>query len=233
MLKFRSSCFDAGRPSALSGLRGAAVFATCPMTTIEEINELRRDFARRGWYRTATGRIVRELLLHMAIALIGVATFLLCDHPTLRALGLLICTYGSIGVGTNSHTSSHYATSEKRWVNEALTYLGYPFFLGLSATLWWHKHVVLHHPAPNVIGVDGDADLSPWFAMTEAEVQASRGVRRFYYEHLQFRLFPLALAFNGFAMQLTGWRHLIGRLLDSQQRKRAHCGVGPIFETTS
>jgi hypothetical protein len=32
-------------------------------------------------------------------------------------------------------------------------------FLGLSATYWWHKHVVLHHPAPNVVGVNGDADL--------------------------------------------------------------------------
>jgi hypothetical protein len=39
--------------------------------------------------------------------------------------------------------------------------------------------------APNVVGVDSGADLLPWFA---DEVQASSGLRRFYYERLQFWL---------------------------------------------
>ena len=127
-----------------------------------------------------------------------------------------------MGVGTNTHTSTHYGTSDKRWVNEALSYFGYPMFLGLSATYWWHKHVVLHHPAPNVVGVDSDSDLLPWFAITADEVHDSSGLRRFYYQHLQFWLFPLALALNNFSIQRAGWAHLIRMLRDPKARKSAH-----------
>ena len=200
------------------------------MTTPEAVNEMRRDFARRGWDRKATGRIVFELLAHTAIALAGIAIFLTCHNLALQVLGLLISTFGCMGVGTNTHTSSHFATSDKRWVNEVLTYLGYPMFLGLSATYWWHKHVVLHHPSPNVVGVDSDADLLPWFAITSAEVHASSGLRRFYYEHLQFWLFPLALALNCFSIQMAGWTHVIRMLCQSKQRKAAHwIDLGAMF----
>jgi hypothetical protein len=91
-----------------------------------------------------------------------------------------------------THTSSHYATSERRWVNEALTFFGYPFFLGLSATFWWNKHVVVH-PAPNVIDVDDDADFMPWLALTDRDLGRTGSWRRFY-QHLQWWLFPIVLA---------------------------------------
>ena len=192
------------------------------MSTNEAIAELRREFARRGWNEKATGRIILELLIHAAIAVAGLALFVSFHNPALRVLGLLISTCGAMGVGTNTHTASHYATSDRRWVNEALTYLGYPFLLGLSATYWWHKHVVLHHPSPNVVGVDEDCDLSPWFATTVDEVYASRGLRRFYYQHVQFWLFPLALAVNCFSIQMSGWVHLIRSLCNPKVRKPAH-----------
>jgi linoleoyl-CoA desaturase len=192
------------------------------MTTIEAVAELRREFSRRGWDRKATSRIVFELSIHVVVAVIGVAIFMACQNPALRVLGILISSFGCMGVGTNTHTSTHYGTSDKRWVNEALSYLGYPMFLGLSATYWWHKHVVLHHPAPNVVGVDSDADLLPWFAITADEVQASSGSHRFYYEHLQFWLFPLALALNNFGIQRAGWAHLMRALCDSKERKFSH-----------
>src|SRR5580700_3537722 len=189
------------------------------MSTIEAVTELRKEFVRRGWNKKATGRILFELLIHAAIALAGMIVFFAFHHPVLRAIGILISGFGCMGVGTNTHTSTHYGTSDKRWVNEALSYLGYPMFLGLSATYWWHKHIVLHHPAPNVVGVDDDADLLPWFAITADEVQSSSGLRRFYYERLQFWLFPLALALNNFSIQKAGWAHLIRRLCDSRGRK--------------
>src|SRR5579863_5017366 len=192
------------------------------MTTIEAVGELRKEFARRGWDKKATNRIVFELSMHVAIAAVGTVIFMTYHNPAVRVLGVLISTFGCMGVGTNTHTSSHYATSDKRWVNEALSYLGYPMFLGLSATYWWHKHVVLHHPAPNVVGVDSDADLLPWFAITADEVHSSSGLRRFYYDHLQFWLFPLALALNCFSIQMAGWKHLIGMLRHSKGRKSAH-----------
>ena len=192
------------------------------MTTIQAVTELRREFGRRGWDKKAANRILFELSIHVAIALAGIVIFMTWHNPVLQVLGLLISTFGCMGVGTNTHTSTHYATSAKRRVNEALSYFGYPLFLGLSATYWWHKHVVLHHPAPNVVGVDSDADLLPWFAITADEVQASSGQRRFYYERLQFWLFPLVLALNCFSIQVAGWLHLVRMLCHSTGRKSAH-----------
>jgi len=192
------------------------------MTTTTAITDLRREFARRGWDRKAPTRIVIELSIHVAIAVAGIAIFMTWHHPAMRALGLLISTFGCMGVGTNTHTSTHYGTSDKRWVNQALSYFGYPTFLGLSLTYWWYKHVVLHHPSPNVVGVDQDGDLLPWFAFTVDEIEASSGLRRFYYQHLQFWLFPLALAMNTFSIQVGGWKYLIGMLRDPKRRKPAH-----------
>lgn len=192
------------------------------MSTIDAIKELRADFVRRGWFEKATGRIMLELIIHGALAVSGVIIFLAFQHPLLKVLGILVSIYGTMGVGTNAHTSSHYATSERRWVNEALSYFGYPFFVGLSATYWWHKHVTLHHPSPNVIGVDTDADLLPWFTMTMDEVHTTSGFRRFYHEHVQFWIFPFALAINCFSIQAGGWIHLARMLSDPKKRKAAH-----------
>jgi linoleoyl-CoA desaturase len=192
------------------------------MTTIEAVTELRREFGRRGWDKKATGQILFELLIHVAIALSGVVIFMTWRHPALRALGIFISAWGVMGAGTNTHTSTHYATSDTRWVNEALSYFGFPMLLGLSATYWWHKHVVLHHPSPNVVGVDSDSDLLPWFAITADEVLASSGLRRFYYQRLQFWVFPLVLAANGFGIQIAGWVHVVGMLRRPKGRKSAH-----------
>ena len=192
------------------------------MTTIQSVAELRREFTRRGWDKKATGRILVQLVAHLAIAMTGIAIFMTFHNPALRALGIVISAFGCMGVGTNTHTSTHYGTSDKRWVNEALSYFGYPMFLGLSATYWWYKHVVLHHPAPNVVGVDSDSDLLPWFAITADDIHGSSRARRFYYRHLQFWLFPLALAANCFSIQASGWIYVIGMLRDSRTRKTAH-----------
>jgi linoleoyl-CoA desaturase len=192
------------------------------MTSVEAFSELRREFVRRGWDQKATKRILFELLIHVSIAVAGFAIFMHWHSLGMRALGILVSSFGCMGVGTNTHTASHYGTSDKRWVNQALSYFGYPLFLGLGATYWWHKHVALHHPSPNVVGVDTDADLLPWFAITMDEVHSSSGFRRFYHEHLQFWLFPLALAANCFSIQASGWAHMIGMLRDPKRRKAAH-----------
>ncbi len=83
------------------------------MSTLEAVTELRREFVRRGWNKKATGRILFELLIHAAIALGGMIVFFAFHHPVLKAAGILISGFGCMGVGTNTHTSSHYGTSEK------------------------------------------------------------------------------------------------------------------------
>jgi hypothetical protein len=63
------------------------------MTTIEAVSELRREFARRGWDKKATNRIVFELLIHVAIALAGIAIFMTCHNAAVRVLGILISSF--------------------------------------------------------------------------------------------------------------------------------------------
>jgi fatty acid desaturase len=183
---------------------------------------LKREIASQGWDRERAAPVVLELVAHLTLSLVGIACLVAADSLLVRALGLLASTAGSLGVATNTHTSSHYATSRLRRVNEALTYFGYPFFVGMSATYWWHKHLVVHHPSPNVIGVDDDIDLSPWFAMTEPELSQSRGARRFYYRHLQWLVFPPTVALNGFNMQASGLRYLARLIQDPRRRRTAH-----------
>ena len=186
------------------------------------LTALRRELTARGFGRKATGRVVIELAVHVVLAVGGLVVFFASDNLAVRIIGLLVSTVGSMGVGTNTHTSSHYATSERRWVNEALTFFGYPFFLGLSATFWWNKHVVVHHPAPNVIDVDDDADFMPWLALTDRDLGGAGTWRRFYYQHLQWWLFPIVLAGNGFNMGRAGWTYVIGGLRAKDGRKRTY-----------
>ena len=88
------------------------------------LTALRRELTARGFGRKATGRVVIELAVHVVLAVGGLVVFFASDNLAVRIIGLLVSTAGSTGVGTNTHTSSHYATSERRWVNEALTFFG-------------------------------------------------------------------------------------------------------------
>jgi linoleoyl-CoA desaturase len=134
---------------------------------------------------------------------------------------LLLVTLGLLGVATNTHTSAHYATARKAWVNEALTFFGYPFCLQFSATYWLDKHNVRHHPHANVMDMDPDVDISPWFALTQSEIDRRRGIRRWYYER-QWIVFPLAVSLNSFGFQVSGWFHLIRALADRRARTAKH-----------
>lgn len=188
-------------------------------TEAEALAKLRQEIAAHGWHRKATLRVTGELLLNLTVALAGIWAFVAYDSLIVRICYMIVSTAGSMGVATNTHTSSHYATSRRRWVNELLTYLGYPVFMGVSACHWWRKHIVLHHPAPNVIGVDSDVDLAPWFARTDEEVGRTSGWRRFYYERLQWLIFPFAIPFIVFTMQAEGWHLLISSLRRPGGRK--------------
>src|SRR5690242_18913785 len=168
---------------------------------MHSLSKLNQEFVARGWNRKPTGRLLAELSLHVTLALGGAAAVVLSRSLLIDALGMLVSTMGSLGISTNTHTSSHYATSNRRWVNRALTYFGYPFLLGMSATYWWRKHVAVHHPTPNVIGLDDDVDLLPVFTVNERDLAAARGLRRWWFEH-QWGVIPFAIAFNALNVQI-------------------------------
>jgi linoleoyl-CoA desaturase len=186
------------------------------------LGALQREIAARGWNKKPTGRIVLELIFHLTAVFGGIAIFVFADNILIRLVGMFISTYGSLGIATNAHTASHHAASSKPWINYFLTRLGYPVILGVSEAYWRNKHIVVHHPAPNVIGVDDDADLLPWFAMSPDEAARSSRLRRFYYHKVQWYLFPLALMANGLNVQRAGILFLYRALRDGRRRTRAH-----------
>ena len=191
------------------------------MSDPASLSTLKWEIFRRGWYRKPTGRLLLELLGHLVVALAGLVLAAAAPNLPVLVCGLVVSTLGSMGVATNTHTSAHHATSERRWLNDLLTYFGCPFFLGLSATYWRHKHA-RHHSAPNVVGLDDDVSFWPVFALTDEEVSRSHGFWRLYYTRLQWLVLPFALAGAGFNMQKNGWLHVLRMLADRRRRRRAH-----------
>jgi linoleoyl-CoA desaturase len=188
---------------------------------LEALSALRAEFRARGWHHKATARVVAELCVHVMVVLGGIAIFVLAEHWALRAIGMIISTIGSVGVGTNTHTASHYAASKSRFVNDVLCYFGYPFFLQLGATYWRHQHIVVHHPNPNVMGADDDADFSPFFASTDREVLAARGGFRKSLRW-QFLTFPMIVWVHCYIRQIKSWGHVVKMLRDPERRRPGH-----------
>jgi linoleoyl-CoA desaturase len=187
----------------------------------ESLAVLRRAFQARGWDRPATARILAELCVHGAVMAAGLWVVLAADATAWRAAGLLVFTYGSMGVACNTHTASHGAAHPSPAVNRLLLWLGYPFLHGLSATWWRHKHLRLHHAAPNVVGMDADIDLMPYFALTEPEAARGSAMRRAYYRHQWLVLLP-ALGFAAWQMHAWGLAHVLSCLASDKRRRREH-----------
>jgi fatty acid desaturase len=182
---------------------------------------LNKQFVANGWNRKPTGRILLELGINLTLSLGGIAILIVSDSWLMKAVGMLISTTGSLGISTNTHTSSHYATCDKRWKNRALTYFGYTFYFGASASYWWNKHVAVHHPTPNVMGFDDDADLMPFFAINQKDFDNARGLLRLWFK-VQWIFIPVAIFFNCFNLQNTSWRYLARQLRNPATRTAAH-----------
>jgi fatty acid desaturase len=191
------------------------------MPPLNDLVSLEAEFRARGWDRPATGRVLVELAIHLAVSLGGAAYFFTTPSILGKAAGLVVATLGSFGVATNTHTASHRGTSTSRALDVALSYFGYAFLLGLSATYWHHKHVVVHHRAPNVYREDDDIDLLPVFAILEPHRRAARGLSKGWFE-VQWLILPLAIGLNAVNMAVTGCRFVCSRLLDRRRRRWFH-----------
>lgn len=184
-----------------------------------DFRELRKEL--QALYRHPdTARQLLELAAHVITMLVGGAMFFLCEPPLMRLAAALLSALGCLGISTSCHTASHEALCRSRRGNRLLVAFGFPFLLMVSATYWYHKHLVVHHPAPNVIGVDDDINLGPLFAFSCDDDRGSGRLRR-WLRRWQGLLFPLALAFNAFNVQRQGIIFL-ARELRSRRRKARH-----------
>ena len=183
--------------------------------------ELTSILRENGFFKKSPRRVLTELAVHTALSLGGLAIFILADNIWIQGVGFVISIYGLLGISTNTHTSSHNATTNSANFNNALTYFGYSFMAGMSAHYWQNKHCIVHHPHPNLVGIDDDVDLMPFFATTEGQFRKSRGLRYVYYR-IQWLIFPFALAFNLFNLQYTGWTYLVSMLRNPKKRRAIH-----------
>src|ERR1700730_14362423 len=213
------------RPGRFIACRGGTAMTaeatSVPAAGGEAYQQLAQIVRERGWLEKAPGRALTELGVHVALHLGGIALFLAVDHWLVRGAALLLSTYGGLGLATNTHTSSHNATTRSLALNRALTYFGYTFFFGTAASYWWNKHCVVHHPAPNVIEVDDDVELMPFFALNEREFGESRGLARLFYR-IQWIFVPFVLALNTLFTEYQGYRYLLPILADPKRRPSSH-----------
>ncbi|MEO9036604.1 MAG: acyl-CoA desaturase [Gemmatimonadaceae bacterium] len=178
-------------------------------------------FHEMGFHKKLTGRILFEGVFMITLMCGGIVIFFEYHSLWVKAFALWFSSIGLLAITTNTHTSAHYATSDKRWVNWALQLIGYSFFIGLSATYWRHKHVVVHHPTPNVVGLDDDIDLLPFFALDECAVQASTGFRRWWFDH-QWLLVPIIINLNALSLLNSSYKFLWRALRNPEERKPLH-----------
>lgn len=183
--------------------------------------ELRETLHQLGYHRLTPGAIVLEWLFFVAVLLGGVGVLVAFDGAWSWVAGMALIAFGGMGIATNAHTASHHAISKRAWVNDFFLYFGYPFLYNVSANFWRHKHLVVHHPHPNVVGVDKDADLAPFFALDLQEYERATGLHRWWYRH-QVYFFPLVLVGNYYSVAWDAWRFLFRRLADRNTRDASH-----------
>jgi linoleoyl-CoA desaturase len=174
---------------------------------LKALSELRAQIRREALDRPTPLLGLAILLFHVVVMLAGLAIFVASDPLWLRVPAIVLSTYGGLGIGMTGHNASHGAVTGAKRVDRALTYLTMTVFAGFSAHYWCHKHIRLHHSAPNNIGRDTDIDLLPFFALNEDEVRRAQGWQRRLYR-VQHWLFPLAIGFNAMNLQRSGWLYL-------------------------
>ncbi len=206
-------------PALAAGNAVAALIPSPRLTT--EFLALRADFRRRGFFEPRTRRVIGEFVSHLVICLGGLAVVVSSESWAVKIIALLVSTAGHLGIGTNAHTASHQAATRSRRLNKVMGWIGHPLFSQISSSYWHEKHVVRHHPAPNVVGVDDDIDLAPWFAITEDHYQAASSRLRTWYD-VQWVLFPVAVLINGFQFQFTSWAFVLRKLRSPSERRPEH-----------
>lgn len=192
------------------------------MTRDHALADLRREFARHGWTRKATTRILWELAIHVSLFAGGSVLFLTAPGILWKLLGAVMAALGGVGIASNSHTSSHFGTARKSVVNRFLTHFGYAFCLGFPAVFWWDDHVKGHHAGPNVVGIDDDFDYLPLFATDAVSRAEATGFRRWYYQHCQWIVIYFVIPLMTFNLQRRGVSYLVQQVRANSHRWKTY-----------
>jgi len=186
-----------------------------------DFEALRERLRAKGCYEKRPVRVIAELMINYVLVVGGMLVCAVSDQLLVRVAAILGSAYGTVGVTSNTHTSSHAATSNWSRLDQCLTFFGFPFTIAMATTYWRHHHLETHHLKPNVVGVDYDADLGPWFLLNQQQISRSSRWAQWYY-HIQWLFFPVALALNAFSIQLSSLRFVWSALRDRLRRRIEH-----------
>ncbi|MFN7924168.1 MAG: acyl-CoA desaturase [Bryobacteraceae bacterium] len=182
------------------------------------LQTLREEMKVSGMQSRPLRPVLIALAGHLLLGLGGLALFIFLDGPAWRVAALLASTFGFIGLGTLGHTASHGGVSPSSFWNRLIFHVCYPMLLQFSASYWRHSHVQVHHPAPNVVGVDDDCDLLPVFALNEEQLGSVNGLFR-RWPVLQGMFLLAVLPFNGLNMMRQSWAFLLRALWSGSRRE--------------
>jgi linoleoyl-CoA desaturase len=188
---------------------------------VHDLAILNKQFATLGFDRKPVRYHAAEVLLQLALAVGAAVAFAVTSSALVRVGALVLMTFGNLGLTNFGHSASHNGISERWWINRGLLLLTFGAAFGTSATWWISKHVVVHHNTPNVIGLDDDVALLPWFALTDEQARSGGRLQQWYFRH-QWIALPLALALTAFSMMLSSWRFLATALSNRRRRSVWH-----------
>ena len=189
---------------------------------LNSFSDLKKEIKSRGFYQRDTKKILAHLLFHYCCLAVGIALFLNSDNYFVALLSIIIWLQGLMGIGTHTHNSAHHTSTSSHKADQLLSYLGYSTTLGLSTHYWQHKHNIVHHKYPNIIELDQDHDLMPWFALTDYDKEGVQGIRLTYYNYFQGIALPLIMVLNMFNLQRAGLVYLYD-MFKNGKLKKGHC----------
>lgn len=134
--------------------------------------------------RTGNGKLYRKAIVLVTIAVAAYFTLLFVPMPwwlSLPLCALLGLSFAGIGFNV-MHDGGHGSYSEKKWVNELMSYS--LNLLGGNIYLWKIKHNNNHHSFTNIEGIDEDIDIRPY--MRTSSDQGKKWYHR--YQHVYWVL---------------------------------------------
>ncbi|MBL6988010.1 MAG: fatty acid desaturase [Methylobacter sp.] len=193
---------------------------------LSSISALKKEIKARGLYKKDTKIVLLHLCMHLICTAAGITLFILSSHLLLALLATALLLVGLLGIGTHTHNSAHYASTNSKKLDNLLSYFGDVVILGFSVNYWQYKHNIVHHKNPNIVGHDFDFDFAPFFTVIKNEKENTPGLHGFYYRYLQGIIFPIVIGFLAFDIQRQGLAYLLGKMRKDRTEIRYFADLG-------
>ncbi|MFI3184810.1 MAG: fatty acid desaturase [Methylococcaceae bacterium] len=179
---------------------------------LSSLSALKKEIKTRGLYKKDTKIVLLHLFLHTIFAATGITLFIVSPNIWLTLFATTLLLVGLLGIGTHTHNSAHYASTNSKRLDDVLAYVGNVVVMGFSINYWQYKHNIVHHKNPNIVGHDFDFDFAPIFSVIKSEKENTPGLHGFYYRYLQGIIFPIAIGFLAFDIQRQGLAYLLSKI---------------------